>query len=123
MGRDPVRLTAVLDEAVLRRLVGGVSVLRAQLDHLAQRASQPNIDLLVLPAAAGAHASPDGPFEILEMPEPYSGFGLIQTPAGQVCVESTDAVRLAGLYDRLCEMALTGADALAFVAEVAKDVR
>jgi transcriptional regulator with XRE-family HTH domain len=120
---NPVQLTAILDEAVLRRRVGGVSVLRAQLDHLTQRASQPNIDLLVLPAAAGAHASPDGPFEILEMPEPYPDFGLIQTPAGQVCVESTDAVRLTGRYDRLCEMVLTGADALAFVADVAKDVR
>lgn len=120
---SPIQLTAIIDEAALRRRVGGAALMRDQLDHLARQASLPNIEIMVLPAVAGAHASPDGPFEILRMPEPYSDFVLIHTPAGQVCVESSAAVKLAGVYDRILAMALSGEDSVAFIADVAKDMR
>jgi hypothetical protein len=120
---EPVRLAAILDEAVLRRKVGGGRVMRAQLQHLVELADRPNVEILVLPAEAGAHASPDGSFEVFEMAEPYPDAGYCQTPAGEVYVELASVERLASAYDRLRGMTLGRKDALAFIAGVAKGMR
>ncbi len=48
--REPVlNLSAVIDEAVLLRRIGDHAVMRAQLEHLAQAADLPNVDLRILP--------------------------------------------------------------------------
>jgi transcriptional regulator with XRE-family HTH domain len=120
---EPVRLVTILDEAVLRRRVGGNEVMRAQLNHLLAIAKKSNVEIMVLPAAAGAHASPDGTFEIFEMPEPYPEVGYVKTPAGEICVEAPGVERLAAAYDRLRGMALGRRDALAFIRDAAKDMQ
>jgi transcriptional regulator with XRE-family HTH domain len=120
---EPIRLVAILDEAVLRRKVGGSKVMRTQLDHLVDAAGRPHVEILVLPADAGAHASPEGSFEVFEMPEPYSDFGYLQTPGGEIYVEAAAVERLASAYDRLRGMALGRKDALAFIASVAKGMK
>ena len=51
----PLQLWAVLDEAVLRREVGGRRVMRAQLHRLAEAGRQTNVTLQVLPFRMGAH--------------------------------------------------------------------
>lgn len=63
-GDPPLRLSAVLDEAVLRRRVGGPEVMRGQLRRLAEAARLPQVRLQVLPFAAGAHVGVTGPFVI-----------------------------------------------------------
>jgi hypothetical protein len=45
----PLHLSAVIDEAVLLRSIGGASVMRQQLEHLAQVADLPNVDMRILP--------------------------------------------------------------------------
>ncbi|MEV0681338.1 helix-turn-helix transcriptional regulator [Actinosynnema sp. NPDC050436] len=50
-----LRVWAILDEAALRRVVGGVEVHKAQLRHLLQLAALPSVTLQVLPFAKGAH--------------------------------------------------------------------
>jgi len=62
---DGPLLWAVLDEAALRRPVGGVKVLRAQLERLIEAATLPRVSLQVLPFEAGAHAAMVGAFSIL----------------------------------------------------------
>jgi len=66
---DPIDLRAVLDEAVLRRPVGGPAVMIDQLKRLIEAARLPNVTLQILPFEAGAHAGMDGPFAILEFEE------------------------------------------------------
>jgi transcriptional regulator with XRE-family HTH domain len=63
-------LWAMLDEAALRRLPGGRSVMRAQLEHLLQITDLPNLTLQIVPFRAGPHAAAGGPFTILRFPEP-----------------------------------------------------
>lgn len=70
---DPPRVWCLLDEAVLRRLVGGPDVMRAQLEHLLNLADQPTIDLQVLAADSGAHAGAEGTFTVLEYPAEFGG--------------------------------------------------
>ncbi|GAA1468732.1 helix-turn-helix domain-containing protein [Nocardiopsis exhalans] len=66
----PPRMTAVIDEAALHRLVGGREVMKEQLEHLGHLAVRHNIDVQVLPYTAGEHLGMEGAFTILEFPEP-----------------------------------------------------
>jgi hypothetical protein len=66
---DPPRLWAVVDEAALRRPVGGPRVMRDQLEALIGIVTKmPNVRLQVLPLAAGGHAAAGGSFTILRFP-------------------------------------------------------
>ena len=66
---DPPRLWAVVDEAALRRPVGGPQVMRDQLEALIGAVTKmPNVRLQVLPLAAGGHAAVGGSFTILRFP-------------------------------------------------------
>jgi transcriptional regulator with XRE-family HTH domain len=62
---QPPRLWAVVDEAALRRPVGGRGVMRGQLERLLEASKLPNVTLQVLPFAAGAHPAMVGSFSIL----------------------------------------------------------
>ncbi|MFF1546841.1 helix-turn-helix domain-containing protein [Streptomyces sp. NPDC058291] len=62
--QPPLELNAVLDEAVLRREVGGPEVMTRQLGRLVEAARLPQVRLQVLPFAAGAHIGVTGPFVI-----------------------------------------------------------
>ncbi|MFD9795806.1 helix-turn-helix domain-containing protein [Streptomyces sp. NPDC059070] len=66
--QDAPHIWAVIDEAVLRRTVGGRGVMRDQLTHLRARAEQPQVTVQVLPFASGAHAAAVGSFVILGGP-------------------------------------------------------
>ncbi|WP_280494898.1 helix-turn-helix domain-containing protein [Nocardia asiatica] len=63
-------LWAVIDENALRRPVGGMEVLREQIEHLLAMADRPSIRIQVLPYSAGGHSAAGGPFSILRFPEP-----------------------------------------------------
>ncbi|MFJ1746043.1 helix-turn-helix domain-containing protein [Streptomyces sp. NPDC088116] len=62
---EPPHMWAVIDEAVIRRTVGGPDVMREQLRHLLTRAREPHITFQILPFATGAHAAAVGSFVIL----------------------------------------------------------
>ncbi|MGS2646945.1 Scr1 family TA system antitoxin-like transcriptional regulator [Streptosporangium sp. LJ11] len=66
---DAPTLWAVMDEAVLRRPIGGPQVLRAQIDHLLDVVELPNVRLQIMPFDRGGHAAAGGPFSILRFPE------------------------------------------------------
>jgi transcriptional regulator with XRE-family HTH domain len=66
--RPPTRLWAVLDEAALRRPVGGRDVLRAQLRHLIEICGLPQVTVQILTFRSGGHAAEGGPVTILRLP-------------------------------------------------------
>jgi transcriptional regulator with XRE-family HTH domain len=66
---QPPRLWAVIDEAALRRPVGGPGVMRGQLERLLDASKLPNVTLQILPFAAGAHPAMVGSFSILRFPD------------------------------------------------------
>ncbi len=63
--RDPPHLWVVMDEAVLRRPVGGRPVMRGQLAALIEANKLPNIRLQIIPFHTGGHAASGGAFSIL----------------------------------------------------------
>jgi len=64
----PPRLWAVLDEAALRRPVGGAATMRAQIQHLidvAETAEGGHVTIQVMPFRLGGHAAAGGPVTFL----------------------------------------------------------
>lgn len=73
---DAPQFLAVLDESVLRRVIGGRQVMREQIERLLEATKQTNIVIQILPFDAGAHAGLNGAFVILDfppLPESYPG--------------------------------------------------
>ena len=64
------RLWAVVDEAALRRPVGGREVMRGQLERLIEATKLANVTLQVLPFDRGAHAAMVSAFSILRFADP-----------------------------------------------------
>jgi hypothetical protein len=65
---SPPHLWVVIDEAALRRPVGGVAELRRQLRHLLRISELPHVTVQVMPFAAGGHAALGGPVTVLRPP-------------------------------------------------------
>lgn len=76
------QLRVVLDEAALRRRVGGTAVMREQIDRLVEASALPNVSLRVLPFDSGAHPGMFGPFHLFE-------FTVVELPE-TVCQENLD---------------------------------
>jgi transcriptional regulator with XRE-family HTH domain len=66
---SPPRFHALIDESALRRMVGGLDVMREQLSVLVERAVLPNVTLQIVPFDAGAHPGIDSTFTILGFAE------------------------------------------------------
>jgi hypothetical protein len=66
---NPPKLWAIMDEAALRRVVGGPDVMRGQIGHLLEATAQPNVKIQLIPFGAGSHPGMDGAFVILDFPE------------------------------------------------------
>jgi transcriptional regulator with XRE-family HTH domain len=67
---EPPVLYIVLDEALLRRPIGGRAAMRGQLKHLIEMAQRPNVAIQVIPFQAGGHAGAGGPFSLLHFADP-----------------------------------------------------
>lgn len=67
---NPPSFQFVLDEAVVRRLVGGSTVMRRQLRRLIELAMRPHITVALIPFSIGLHQGMKGPFEIVEPADP-----------------------------------------------------
>ncbi|GAA3850485.1 helix-turn-helix transcriptional regulator [Saccharothrix violaceirubra] len=90
----PLRLHVVLDEAILERQVGPASVMRNQLQRLADTGSQEHITVQILPRSVGVTPALLGPFSLLTLPDPIPDFGYTEGPGGAIYIEDRAAVRV-----------------------------
>jgi len=94
LGRDGLRMVVVLDEAALRRPVGGPSVMREQYARLAEAAGSSAVTIRVVPFHAGSRPAADSAFHIFE-------FGDEDPPVVQVeLLDRVQFVQHAGEVDR-----------------------
>ena len=66
---NPARLWVVIDEAVLRRPIGGREAMREQIEHLLKVSQQPNVTLQVMPFSSVGYPGAGGAFTIMRFPE------------------------------------------------------
>jgi len=122
---DRPRLWAVIDEAVIHRLVGGVSVMRGQLRYLAEAAEQGKTTIQVVPYRAGAHAGTTGPFVILDYAEASDpDVVYVETLAGDIYLEErSDVNRYTLAFDRLVAAALHPDESVQLIGRLASTLR
>jgi transcriptional regulator with XRE-family HTH domain len=121
---QPLDLWAVVDEAVLRRPIGGKAVMQQQLLHLIELCELPNVTLQVLPFARGAHAGLDGSFVIIGFPDPTDADVVsVESPAGNIYLEKAeDLRRYTTRFDHLRAAALPTDESIRSIQDVAKEL-
>lgn len=103
---DHPRLWVVLDEAVLKRPIGGTEVMRKQLARLLETAAEPHITVQVAPFSQGGHEAMGGSLTLLTLPDGAEVAYTEGADYGQL-VEEPDGVRhYAVIYDHLRAAAL-----------------
>lgn len=120
--RNPLRLSVILDEAVLRRPIGGRDVTAAQLRHLVSQAGRPHIEVRVLPFEVGTHPAQEGEFRYFTLPDPFDEVVCVECQAGQLYLEPPRSSRFVGLYDALLESALGPDESVEFIATAAEQL-
>jgi hypothetical protein len=120
---SPPRIWSVMDEAVLRRPVGGAAVMRAQLRHLIEAAKAPEVTLQVVPFARGGHAGASGSFTILRFDERYlPDVVYIEQLTGAIYLEQrSDVEHHMAVMDQLSTQALPPAASARFIEQVAAE--
>jgi transcriptional regulator with XRE-family HTH domain len=120
---QPPRIWAVMDEAVLRRPVGGLPVMRAQLRHLVEAARMPRVTLQVVPFERGGHAGASGSFSILRFEErDLPDVVYIEQLTSAVYLDQRhDIEHYLEVVDQLSGEALTPADTARFIEQVAHE--
>jgi transcriptional regulator with XRE-family HTH domain len=121
---DAPQLWVVLNEAVLRRVVGGREVMREQLVKLTEAANSPNITLQVLPFGAGAHASMDSAFSIVSFDPPTDGdIVYFEHPTCSLYLEKAHEVaRYRLVYEHLRAASLSLDESRRLIARSAEDL-
>jgi transcriptional regulator with XRE-family HTH domain len=120
---DPPRLWAIMDEAAVRRQVGGREIMRGQLARLCDAAAWPNVTVQVIPFDAGSHPGMDGAFVVLEFPDPADqSIVYTESAAGSLFLEEeTDLRRYILMFEHLRAAALRPDESVSLLAEIAAE--
>jgi transcriptional regulator with XRE-family HTH domain len=120
--KRPAVLLAVVDEAVLRRRVGPEEVMHRQLSHLAEVGERKNVGIQVVPASHACNAGHVGAFTIASLP----GTADVLLTEGAVRDVTTDdpseLLQAHGIFDRVRLDALSKAQSLEFIMELADEI-
>jgi transcriptional regulator with XRE-family HTH domain len=106
---DPPVFWGVIDEAALRRPIGGAEVMRAQIEHLIDLMRQPSITIQVMPFSFGGHSAEGGAFTILrfadnELPD----IVYVEQLASALYLDKREDVdRYSEVMERLCAVSTT----------------
>ncbi|MFE7841742.1 Scr1 family TA system antitoxin-like transcriptional regulator [Streptomyces sp. NPDC057474] len=103
---DRPELWVVLDEAVLRRPIGGRDVMRAQLELLLHSAAEHHISVQVLPFEQGEHDAMGGSLTVLSLPDGSEVAYTEGAHYGQLIEDPAEVRRFTVTYDRLRANAL-----------------
>ncbi|GGP80599.1 helix-turn-helix domain-containing protein [Saccharothrix coeruleofusca] len=106
---DPLVVHAVLDEAVVRRVVGGAGVMVEQIDHLLALMERDNITIQVLPFGAGEYPTMGGAVNILRFKDPLdSPFIGLEYAGGEAIMDDPgDVEKFRVVFASLAELALS----------------
>ena len=122
-GEGPVRFLTVLDEGVLRRLIGGPDVMRGQLKRLSEAAQMPNVTVQILPFSGGAYAGMAGSFAILDFPSAAAPtIACAEGLTGALYAEGEDVHRYTLVFDNLRAAALSPLESARLIDSVREEL-
>lgn len=122
---DPLLLSVVLDESVLHRVAGDRTVMAGQLEHLADIAGAPNVDVRVLALDSGVFSAAFGSFALLTSPGATDPFmAITEDRSGAHYLDRAPEVDAhSALFAYLFDAALPAADSLDVIQAAAKEYR
>jgi transcriptional regulator with XRE-family HTH domain len=116
---SPPSFAVVLDEAALRRMVGGRQVMADQLAKILDMSALPNITVQVLPFELGAHPALEANFSILQLPDPTPGVVFVEGMIGSTYLDRPeDLKRYYDVFNSLQSMALNPKDSNALIVKL-----
>ncbi|MEU0355562.1 helix-turn-helix domain-containing protein [Streptomyces cyaneofuscatus] len=120
---NPPQYVCLLDEAVLRREVGGPAVMAAQLARILEVNNPPKLTIQVVPFGQGWHAGVHGPFNIYNYPDPMDlDVVNLDYLDGALYLEEDDSVkRYQFAFDELRATALTTRQSMELVSTVRRE--
>ncbi|MCM2393362.1 helix-turn-helix domain-containing protein [Streptomyces albipurpureus] len=120
---QPLRMWAVIDEAALRRTVGGKNLMREQLEYLIEMSQLPHVTIQVLPFDMGAHPGINGQYAILEFPDATdSSVVYIEGVTSDLYLEKgNDVHKYSVMYEHLRAQALNVEQTTSFIESIAKE--
>jgi transcriptional regulator with XRE-family HTH domain len=123
--QESTQLSAVLNEAVLLRPVGGPTVMAEQLSHLADLSELPNVTIQVLPFGAGGHPAMTTPYVILSFADaPDESIVYLENLTnGQALEEPEHVGGYTMVHERLCSMALGQKESTARLREASRHMK
>jgi transcriptional regulator with XRE-family HTH domain len=117
---SPPHFAAVLDEAVLHRMVGGRSVMAEQLTKMLDMSVRPNITVQILPYTLGAHPAMESNFTIIELPNSTPGVVFVEGLIGSTYLERDDDLRrYQEVFAQLQSIALNPKESVEVIANTA----
>ena len=119
METKPLGFWAVLDEAVLHRVVGSSRIMEAQLRRIVELADLQNVTVQILPYEVGAHPAPGSMFNILQFTAAVPDVVYVEGLAGWIYIERPeDVTRYSRIFARLCGMALDPPESIDLITKV-----
>ncbi|MGH3904498.1 MAG: helix-turn-helix domain-containing protein [Pseudonocardiaceae bacterium] len=122
---SPPEMLYVLDEAALRRHVGGTHVMRHQLERLHDFAAEPHINIQIIPFTSGAHPGMAGNFILLEFADPNLDDLVHLESINQITIRD-DTELIAGYLDRFVRLealAMSEEESVAFLDTMIDDLQ
>ena len=120
----PPNIWVVLDEAVMKRPIGGADVMRGQIKHLIDMAQRPNVTIQIVPFQIGGHAAAGGPFSILRFAEhDLPDVVYLEQLTSSLYLDKHEVVdNYLAVMDRLCVDAITPAASIKLMRSLQRDL-
>ncbi|GGO78606.1 helix-turn-helix domain-containing protein [Nonomuraea cavernae] len=114
---------AVIDEAALRRPIGGVEVMRAQIQHLMELMRQPAITIQIMPFSFGGHSAEGGAFSILRFPDQdLPDVVYVEQLASALYLDKREDVdKYTEVMERLCAVSTTPDETVELLRSIAEE--
>jgi transcriptional regulator with XRE-family HTH domain len=114
---------AVIDEAALRRPIGGAEVMRAQLEHLIDLMRQSSITIQIMPFSFGGHSAEGGAFSILRFPDSdLPDVVYVEQLASALYLDKREDVdRYTEVMERLCAVSTTPDETIELLRTIADE--
>ena len=124
MSDDAPQVWMVLNEAVIRRIVGDRATMHDQLSKLIEASERPTTTLQILPFSAGAHPAMDAAFRLLGFDEPSADeIVYIEYPTGSIILEQAEEVaRYRLTFDHLRAQSLSADESRRMLSRAAEDL-
>ena len=115
---SPPQLWVILDEAALKRPIGGRETFREQLRQLIEVTEQPRVTVQILPFTAGEYGSMGSAFSLLAFPEPADpGIVYVETRAGSLYLEGQEVREFNRVFEHLVATAVSARESRTLIQE------